>query len=82
MKRWLATGLVSPRVRSWIERVMREIARRFKRMAFGWSEKGAQKMCRVVLKRFTDPAGWEAWWQKRLRLNGNVQLIFRGVKAL
>lgn len=82
MKRWLATGLVSPRVSSWIERVMREIARRLKRMAFGWSERGAQKMCRIVLKRFTDRAGWEAWWQKRLRLNGNVQLIFRGVKAL
>jgi hypothetical protein len=82
MKRWLATGLVSPRVSSWIERVMREIARRLKRMAFGWSERGAQKMCRIVLKRFTDRAGWEAWWQKRLRLNGNVQLIFRGIKAL
>jgi hypothetical protein len=82
MKRWLATGLVSPRVSSWIERVMREIARRLKQMAFGWSERGAQKMCRIVLKRFTDRAGWDAWWQKRLRLNGNVQIFFRGVKAL
>jgi hypothetical protein len=82
MKRWLKTGLVSPRVSSWIERVMREIARRLKRMAFGWSERGAEKMCRIVLKRFTDRAGWEAWWQKKLRLSGHVQLTFRGVKAL
>jgi hypothetical protein len=82
MKRWLATGLVSPRVSSWIERVMREIARRLKRMAFGWSERGAQKMCRIVLKRFTDRASWDTWWQQRLRLNGNVQLIFRGAKPL
>jgi hypothetical protein len=82
MKRWLVTGLVGPRVSSWIERVMREIARRIKRMAFGWSEKGAEKMTRIVLKRFTDRAGWEAWWKKRLALNDNVVLVYRGVKAL
>ena len=82
MKRWLATGLVGPRVSSWIERVMREIARRIKRIAFGWSEKGAEKMTRIVLRRFTDRAGWEAWWKTRLRLTGNVQLTYRGVKAL
>ena len=82
MKRWLRTGLVSPRVSSWIERVMREIARRLKRMAFGWSKRGAEKMCRIVLKRFTDRIGWEAWWQKKLRLEGHVQLTFRGVKVL
>jgi transposase-like protein len=81
MRRWLATGLVSPRVSSWIERVMREIARRLKRMAFGWSEQGAEKMTRIVLKRFTDRQGWEAWWKKRLRLNDNVLLVYRGVKA-
>jgi hypothetical protein len=81
MKRWLATGLVGPRVSSWIERVMREVARRIKRMAFGWSEKGAEKMTRIVLKRFTDREGWEAWWNDRLRLNDNVLLTFRGAKA-
>jgi hypothetical protein len=81
MKRWLATGLVGPRVSSWIERVMREVARRIKRMAFGWSDKGAEKMTRIVLKRFTDREGWEAWWNNRLRLNDNVLLTFRGVKT-
>lgn len=82
MKRWLTTGLVGPRVSSWIERVMREVARRLKRLAFGWSEKGAQKMCRIVLKRFTDRAGWETWWHNRLRLTGAVQLTYRGIKAI
>jgi len=82
MRRWLATGLVSPRVSSWIERVMREVARRLKRLAFGWSERGAEKMTRIVLKRFTDRKGWDAWWNKRLRLNDNVLLVFRGAKVL
>ena len=81
MRRWLATGLVSPRVSSWIERVMREIARRPKRIAFGWSEPGAEKMTRIVLKRFTDREGWEAWWKEEMRLNNNVLLVYRGVKA-
>jgi len=81
MRRWLATGLVSPRVSSWIERVMREIARRLKRIAFGWSEPGAEKMTRIVLKRFTDREGWEAWWKEKMRLNNNVLLVYRGVKA-
>jgi hypothetical protein len=39
--RWLATGIVSPRVSSFIERMMHELARRLKRMFFGWSEQGA-----------------------------------------
>lgn len=82
MKRWLATGLVGPRVSSWIERVMREVTRRIKRMAFGWSEKGAENMTRIVLKRFTDREGWEAWWNKRLRLTDNVLLTLRGVKTI
>jgi hypothetical protein len=82
MKRWLTTGLVGPRVSSWIERVMREIARRIKRMAFGWSERGAEKMTRIVLKRFTDRIGWEAWWKKRLRIKDNVLMVFRGAKAI
>jgi hypothetical protein len=51
-------------------------------MAFGWSECGAEKMTRIVLKRFTDWDGREAWWQERLGLNGNVQPTYRGVKAV
>jgi hypothetical protein len=51
-------------------------------MAFGWSERGAEKMTRMVLKRFTDQDGWEAWWRERLSLNGNVQLTYRGIKAV
>jgi hypothetical protein len=82
LTRWLRTGMVGPRTSSWIERVMREVARRIKRMAFGWSEKGAAKMTRIVLKRFTDREGWEAWWKKRLNLNDNVVMTYRGVKAL
>ncbi len=79
--RWLATGIVSPRVSSFIERMMRELARRLKRMAFGWSEHGAAKMARIIIKRFTSANQWEAYWKKRLRIQGNVILTIRSIRA-
>jgi hypothetical protein len=77
--RWLAKGIVSPRVSSFIERMMRELARRLKRMAFGWSEPGAAKMARIIIKRFTSANQWEAYWKKRLRIQGNVILTIRNI---
>lgn len=80
--RWIKTGLVTPRVASWIERVMREIARRLKRIAFGWSEKGAAKMTRIVMKRFISAAAWEEYWKKKLRIEGNVVWFLKNIKAV
>jgi len=79
---WLKYGLVCPRASSMIERMMREIGRRLKKIAFGWSEKGAAKMARIIIKRITSAGEWEKYWNERLRLNGNVILVFRGAKAL
>lgn len=78
---WLKYGLVCPRAASMIERMMREIGRRLKKIAFGWSEKGAAKMARIIIKRITSAGEWEKYWNDRLRLNGNVILVFRGARA-
>lgn len=78
---WLKYGLVCPRAASMIERLMREIGRRLKKIAFGWSEKGAAKMTRIIIKRITSAGEWEKYWEKRLRLNGNVVIVLRGVAA-
>lgn len=80
VRRWLKTGIVTPRVSSMIERMMREIARRLKRMAFGWSEEGAAKMARIIIKRFTSAGQWEKYWKKKLRIKDNVELVLRGIK--
>ena len=79
---WLRYGLVMPRVSSMIERMMREIGRQLKRIAFGWSEKGAAKMARIIIKRITSAGEWEAYWRKRLRISGNVVLVYRGIIAV
>lgn len=82
LKFWMLSGLISPRASSMIERMMREIGRRLKRMAFGWSEKGAAKMARIIIKRFTTADQWDAYWKQKLRINDNVLLTFRGIKCV
>jgi hypothetical protein len=78
---WLKYGLVCPRASSMIERMMRELGRRLKKIAFGWSDKGAAKMARIIIKRITSAGEWDEYWKKRLRLDGNVAIILRGVTA-
>jgi len=81
VRRWLLTGIVGPRASSMVERMMRELARRLKRMAFGWSEEGAAKMARIIIKRFTSAGQWEEYWKKRLRIEGNVVLVMQSITA-
>lgn len=79
VRRWLKTGIVTPRVSSMIERMMREITRRLKRMAFGWSEGGDAKMARIIIKRFTSVDQWEKYWRDRLRIQDNVMLVLMNI---
>jgi hypothetical protein len=79
---WLKSGLVMPRASSMIERLMRELGRRLKRIAFGWSEHGAAKMARIIIKRITSAGEWTAYWHKRLRIAGKVTLTLERVSAL
>ena len=75
---WLQYGLRPPRTASRIERMMREIGRRLKRMAFGWSETGAAKMAQIIIKRIASPQQWEEYWKKKMRIEGRVILVYRG----
>jgi hypothetical protein len=79
---WMKTGIVSPRGSGLIERLMRELARRLKRMAFGWSPAGAAKMARIILKRFLNEAQWQAYWKGVLRIQDNVILAFRTIRPI
>ena len=72
VRRWLKWGLISPRASSMVERVMRELARRIKRIAYGWSDKGVTKIARIILKRFTNEKEWEDYWKKKMNIIGNV----------
>ncbi len=82
LERWLRTGLITPRASSMIERMMREIARRLKRIAFGWSPAGAAKMARIIIKRFTSAQQWQEYWKNRLRIDGNVIMLLNSIKSV
>ena len=77
VRRWLALGLVCPRASSFIERTMRAIGRRIKKLGYNWKDKGVGKIARIVLKLFATEGEWEEYWRKRMDLNQSVMLNFR-----
>ena len=77
--RRLTTGIVSPRVSSFIERMMRELARRLKQMTFGWTKERAARMAKIIIGRFASANQWETYWQKRLSIQENVILLVRSI---
>jgi len=79
LRYWMKTGIVTPRVTSKLERLMREINRRIKKFAFNWSEKGAAIMTRLIIKLICSPKEWENYWVQRMKLSGNIKLTFEGI---
>ena len=77
VRRWLALGLVCPRASSFIERTMRAIGRRIKKLGYNWKEEGVGKIARIVLKLFASESEWEDYWRKRMDLNQSVMLNFK-----
>lgn len=77
---WLKTGLTNPKVTSLVERTMREIKRRIKKIGFAWSEKGAEKMTRLVLLQLSSTKQyWETHWHTKTGANADIKLSFLGV---
>jgi hypothetical protein len=72
VRRWLKYGVICPRASSLIERVIRELGRRLKKIAYGWSDKGAGKIARIILKKFTNEKEWEKYWKSKMKIIGNV----------
>jgi len=79
---WLELGIRCPRTTSLIERLMREIGRRLKKIAFGWSEPGAAKMARMVIARILSPTAWHEHWEARKQIAGNAIIVFQGVQVV
>lgn len=74
IRRWLKYGIICPRASSLIERVIRELGRRLKKIAYNWSNKGAGKIARIILKKFTNPEDWNKYWQEKMNINNKVFL--------
>lgn len=74
VRRWLQYGVSCPRASSLIERIIRELGRRLKKIAYNWSDKGAGKIVRIILKKFTSQSEWKKYWTEKMKINGNVIL--------
>ena len=77
---WIKTGISNPKVTSLVERIMREIKRRIKRMGYKWSERGAEKMTRLILLQLSSTKHfWDQHWNEKMGTQGNIKLSFLGV---
>lgn len=80
IENWINTGDSNPRVTSLVERIMREIKRRIKRMGYMWSEKGAEKMTRLILLQLSSTKHlWETHWNEKMGIDADIKLSFLGV---
>ena len=80
LRRWLALGIACPWASSLIERTMRELARRLKRIAYGWKADGLNKVSKLLLKIFSNEDEWKRYWDDRMSISNNVLLYFKMTK--
>ena len=71
---WLKTGIIAPKTISLLERVFREIGRRLKRIAWGWSDKVVTKLSKMIMIRQYSRDKWEKYWKKKLGIEGHFSI--------
>jgi hypothetical protein len=73
---WLKTGVIAPKTISLLERVFREIGRRLKRIAWGWSDKAVTNISKMIMIRQYSRDKWEEYWKEKLGIKGyfNIQI--------
>ncbi len=69
---WLKTGVIAPKTTSLLERVFREIGRRLKRIAYGWSDKAVTNLSKMILLRQYSREKWEQFWKEKLGIKNNM----------
>lgn len=80
IENWIKTGISNPKVTSLVERIMREIKRRIKRMGYKWSERGAEKMTRLILLQLSSTKKhWQNHWAEKMGMKADIKLTFEGV---
>lgn len=68
---WLKTGVIAPKTTSLLERVFREIGRRLKKIAWGWSDKAVTNLSKMIMIRQYSREKWEQYWKEKLGINGH-----------
>jgi hypothetical protein len=77
---WLKTGIIAPKTTSLLERVFREIGRRLKRIAWGWSDKAVTNLYKMIMIRQYSRDKWEQYWKEKLEIKGYFDIKILSVK--
>jgi hypothetical protein len=77
---WLKTGVIAPKTTSLLERVFREIGRRLKRIAYGWSDEAVTNLSKMILLRQYSRGKWEQFWKEKLGIKGYFDIHIQSVQ--
>jgi len=74
---WLKTGVIAPKTTSLLERIFREIGRRIKRIAWGWSDEAVTKLSKMIILKKYSKEKWEQYWKQKLGIKGyfKIQIV-------
>lgn len=70
VEKWLEMGYMPPKAISLLERVMREMGRRIKKIGASWKDEGVLAVARVLMTRIYDQKRWRDYWAKLLDIRG------------
>ncbi len=79
---WLATGIIAPKTTSRLERLFRELARRLKRIAWGWSDRVATKLSKMSMIKKYRPDLWKQYWLKKMGIHGYLNIWVQSVTVV
>jgi hypothetical protein len=71
---WLKTGVIAPKTTSLLERVFREIGRRLKSIAWGWSDRAVTNLSKMIMIRQYSRNKWEQFWKEKLGIKGFFEI--------
>jgi hypothetical protein len=76
---WLKTGVIAPKTTSLLERIFREIGRRLKRIAWGWSDKAVTNLSKMIMIKQYKKEDWKRYWKEKLGIQGHFQIQIASV---
>jgi hypothetical protein len=76
---WLKSGVIAPKTISLLERVFREVGRRLKRIAWGWCDKAATKLSKMILLKHYSRSRWEKYWKQKLGIEDHFDIQIASV---
>jgi len=77
---WLKTGVIAPKTTSLLERVFREIGRRLKKIAWGWSDTAVTNISKMIMIKQYSRDKWEKYWKEKLGIKGYFDIQIHSVE--